>query len=226
MKNNKNEEKEIKKLNKSATSYEILTILLVFLVIIVCAESISRRATLNRLRNNQVESTKEVTAAEKLFGKYYQSNNYVNDDENLLYSLNQLRFDNDGDVEVDTIYNIKELNNKLKDYDDEKFIGLLKTSKYNIDKYAQNPEKILDNKEGNCSAYTLLIYNWLKLHKNPSEYKYYMKINTSESNIEGIEEHMYLNIKPEGENSIIIDISDDETKDYSIKEFEDLLKRL
>lgn len=116
-----------------------------------------------------------------------------NTDNTEYYSVDEIESYNilkKGTITVN-LYNRYEIDRLMKNIDLNSLLNILNTYKYVNNQ--PSPTTLLETKEGNCSAVTLAIIEWLITNNNPNENEYYVRI-VSGMTKEGTY-HMYLKLK-------------------------------
>lgn len=164
----------------------------------------------------------EENLMKSVFKGNYKNNFYISDYKNSKFFIKEIVISNVGDVDIKPLYDISDFEEKIKDIDYNKFIETLKNYKYE-EKRSQTPYEILNTGKGNCSSITLYIYEWLKINKDPEEYKYILEIAEKDTNNRIYDKHMYLKIKPDGKEPIFLDLTDENSKFAQIEELKTIL---
>lgn len=164
----------------------------------------------------------EDNLMKSVFKGNYKNNFYISDYKNSKFFIKEIVINDGSDINIKSLYDIADFEEKIKDVDYNEFIKTLENYKYE-EKRNQTPYEILNTGKGNCSSITLYIYEWLKINKDPEEYKYILEIAEKDTNNKSYDKHMYLKIKPDGKEPIFLDLTDKNSKFDQIEELKTIL---
>ena len=147
------------------------------------------------------------TIYEMIYGKYYSNNDYISDNKNAPFFLKSddgYQF-NEGKLTAKANYNVADFDRKILKIDNDEFFDILKSITYK-NSSIDNPDTIKVGKQSNyanCVQSSVFIYEWLKIHYPPAEYKYHLNLlGLKEGDIYN-KNHTKIEIKNRNESFIV-----------------------
>ena len=152
---------------KNTTKLVIFGII-VCIILLVSSNKESKQINQNITKKEESSNILQ-TVSNDIFGPDIKQGEYLSTSnmDFIKYFLQNMEINN-GKLEYTPLYDIKSFNNVLSGINREEFLDILGNIKYNISNIKQDPTKIPETLEGNCSSITLFIVNWLLVNYNPN----------------------------------------------------------